>query len=161
MRLNFRTVKVMLYETIRRNTALQCWNNVATNRNNISTMLQRRIAACAKNRGCEFEWTFEFSTSRKFVLLPFWLSLCFHCLDIVNFLEKMENGYPVVTNKQKALNFIPVDLFNRFTVKAPEIRVMSPDILSHVAQNKQRYLRLCLTSHLHRLPDTVESTFFD
>ena len=25
-----------------------------------------------------------------------------------------ENGYPVVTNKQKALNFIPVDLFNRF-----------------------------------------------
>ena len=32
---------------------------------------------------------------------------------------------------------------------------------SHVARNKQRYLRLCLTSHLHRLPDTVESTFFD
>ena len=47
-----------------------------------------------------------------------------------------ENGYPVVTNKQKALNFIPVDLFNRFTVKSPEIRVMSPDILSHVARNK-------------------------
>ena len=72
-----------------------------------------------------------------------------------------ENRYPVVTNKQKALNVISVDLFNRFTVKSPEIRVMSPDILSHVAQNKQRYLRLCLTSHLHRLPDTVESTFFD
>ena len=32
---------------------------------------------------------------------------------------------------------------------------------SHVTRNKQRYLRLCLTSHLHRLPDTVESTFFD
>ena len=47
-----------------------------------------------------------------------------------------ENGYPVVTNKQKALNFIPVDLFNRFTVKSPEIRVMSPDIVSHVARNK-------------------------
>ena len=47
-----------------------------------------------------------------------------------------ENGYPVVTNKQKALNFIPVDLFNRFTVKSPKIRVMSPDILSHVARNK-------------------------
>ena len=72
-----------------------------------------------------------------------------------------ENRYPVVTNKQKVLNFIPVDLFNRFTVKSSEIRVMSPDILSHVAQNKQRYLRLCLTSPLHRLPDTVESTFFD
>ena len=47
-----------------------------------------------------------------------------------------ENGCPVVTNKQKALNFIPVDLFNRFTVKSPKIRVMSPDILSHVARNK-------------------------
>ena len=86
MRLNFRTVKVMLYETIRRNTALQCWNNVATLWNNIATMLQRRVTACAKNRGCEFEWTFEFSTSRKFVLLTFWLSLRCLCLDIVNFL---------------------------------------------------------------------------
>ena len=47
MRLNFRTVKVMLYWTIRRNTALQCWNNVATIRNNIATMLQRRVAVCA------------------------------------------------------------------------------------------------------------------
>ena len=53
MRLNFRTVKVMLYETIRRNTALQCWNKVATIRNNIATMLQRRVTACAKNRRCE------------------------------------------------------------------------------------------------------------
>ena len=86
MRLNFRTVKVMLYETIRRNTALQCWNNVATIRNNIATMLQRRVTACAKNRCCEFEWTFEFSGGRKFVLLPFWLSLCCRYLDIVNFL---------------------------------------------------------------------------
>ena len=72
-----------------------------------------------------------------------------------------ENGCPVVTNKQKALNFIPGVLLNRFTVKLPEIRVMSPDILSHVARNKQRYLRLCLNSHLHGLPDTAESTFFD
>ena len=86
MRLNFRTVKVMLYWTIRRNTALQCWNNVATIRNNIATMLQRRVAACTKNRGCEFEWTFEFSTGQKFVLLTFWLSLCCRCLDVVNFL---------------------------------------------------------------------------
>ena len=53
MRLNFRTVKVMLYETIRRNTALQCWNNVATIRNNIATMLQCRVTACAKNRCCK------------------------------------------------------------------------------------------------------------
>ena len=86
MRLNFRTVKVMLYETIRRNTELQCWNNVATIRNNIATMLQRRVAACAKNRCCAFEWTIEFSAGRKFVLLPFWVSLCCRCLDIVNFL---------------------------------------------------------------------------
>ena len=86
MRLDFRTVKVMLYETIRRNTALQCWNNVATIWNNIATMLQRRVAAFAKNRCCEFEWTFEFSGVRKFVRLPFWLSLCCRCLDIVNFL---------------------------------------------------------------------------
>ena len=43
-----------------------------------------------------------------------------------------ENGYPVVTNKQKALNFIPVDLFNRFTVKSPEIRVMSLEINSDI-----------------------------
>ena len=53
MRLNFRTVKVMLYETIHRNTALQCWNNVATIRNNIATMLQCRVTACAKNRCCK------------------------------------------------------------------------------------------------------------
>ena len=53
MRLNFRTVKVMLYWAIRRNTALQCWNNVATIRNNIATMLQRRVTACAKNRCCK------------------------------------------------------------------------------------------------------------
>ena len=37
-------LKVMLHETIRnydfeRNTALQCWNNVATIRNNVATML--------------------------------------------------------------------------------------------------------------------------
>ena len=81
----------MLHETIRNvdfksNTAWQCWNNVATIPNNIATMLQRRVAACAKNRGCEFEWTFEFSTGQKFVLLTFWLSLCCRCLDIVNFL---------------------------------------------------------------------------
>ena len=87
MRLHFRKVKVMLYETIRRNTALQCWNNVATIRNNIATMLQRRVAACAKNRGCEFDWTFAFSAGQKFARLPFWLSLCScRCLDIVNFL---------------------------------------------------------------------------
>ena len=53
MRLNFRTVKVMLYETIRRNTALQCWNNVVTIWNNIATMLQRRVTACAKNHCCK------------------------------------------------------------------------------------------------------------
>ena len=45
-----------------------------------------------------------------------------------------EDKYPFVTSKQKVLNFIPVDLFNRFAVKSPEIR--------HVARNKQRYLRL-------------------
>ena len=50
MRLNFRTVKVMLYEMIRRNTAVQCGTNVATIRNNIATMLQRHVTACAKNR---------------------------------------------------------------------------------------------------------------
>ena len=43
-----------------------------------------------------------------------------------------ENGYPVVTNKQKALNFIPVDLFNRFTDKSPEIRVMLLEINSDI-----------------------------
>ena len=37
-------VRVMLHETIRnddfeRNTAYQCWNNVATIRNNVATML--------------------------------------------------------------------------------------------------------------------------
>ena len=53
MRLNFRTVKVMLYWAIRRNTALQCWNNVATIRNIIATMLQRRVTACTKNGCCE------------------------------------------------------------------------------------------------------------
>ena len=72
-----------------------------------------------------------------------------------------ENGYPVVTNKQKAPKLYSSDLFNRFTVKSPEIRVMSPDILSHVARSKQRYLRLCLTSHLHRLPGIVESTLLN
>ncbi|CAH3134272.1 unnamed protein product [Porites lobata] len=45
----------MLHETIRNvdfesNTGWQCWNNVATIPNNIATMLQRRVAACAKNR---------------------------------------------------------------------------------------------------------------
>ena len=49
MRLNFGTVMVMLYQTIRRNTALQCWNSVATIRNNIAKMLQRRVAACEKS----------------------------------------------------------------------------------------------------------------
>ncbi|CAH3134229.1 unnamed protein product [Porites lobata] len=39
--------------TIRRNTALQCWNNVATIRNNIATMLQRRVTAGAKNLCCK------------------------------------------------------------------------------------------------------------
>ena len=53
MRLNFRTVKVVLYEMIRRNTALQCWNNVATVPNNIATMLQHRVTACTKNGCCE------------------------------------------------------------------------------------------------------------
>ena len=41
--------KVMLHETIcnddfLRNTALQCWNNVVTIRNNVATMLQRCVA---------------------------------------------------------------------------------------------------------------------
>ena len=43
-----------------------------------------------------------------------------------------EDRYPVVTNKQKVLNFIPVDLFNRFAVKSPEIRVMSLEINSDI-----------------------------
>ena len=39
----------MLHETIRshefeRNTALQCWDNVVTIRNNVATMLQRYVA---------------------------------------------------------------------------------------------------------------------
>ena len=39
----------MLHETIRNddfhgNTALQCWNNVVTIRNNIAAMLQRCVA---------------------------------------------------------------------------------------------------------------------
>ena len=39
----------MLHETIRnddlkRNTALQCWNNVGTIRNNVATMLQSFVA---------------------------------------------------------------------------------------------------------------------
>ena len=43
----------MLHGTIRnddfeRYTALQCWNNVATIRNNVATMLR-----CAKHRRCE------------------------------------------------------------------------------------------------------------
>jgi len=91
MRLNFRTVKVMLYETIRRNTALQCWNNVATIRNNIATMLQRRVTACTKNRCCKSSRVTSplrlFRVNgRKFAWLPFWLSLSCCCLDIVNFL---------------------------------------------------------------------------
>ena len=41
--------KVMLHETIPnddfwRNTALQYWNNIATIRNNVATMMQRRVA---------------------------------------------------------------------------------------------------------------------
>ena len=44
-----RSVKVMLHGTIRnddfkRNTALQCWSNVVTIRNNVATMLQRYVA---------------------------------------------------------------------------------------------------------------------
>ena len=40
----FSLLKVMLHETIsnddfQRNTALQCWNNVVTIRNNVATML--------------------------------------------------------------------------------------------------------------------------
>ena len=65
-----------------------------------------------------------------------------------------ENGYPVVTNKQKALNFIPV-------LRIQSVYGQVAPNQSPVSRNKQRYLRLCLTSHLHRLPDTVESTFFD
>ena len=42
-------LKVMLHGTIRnddfwRNTALQCWNNVVTIRNNVAAMLQRCVA---------------------------------------------------------------------------------------------------------------------
>ena len=42
-------LRVMLHGTIRnddfeRNTALQCWNNVVTIRNNVATMLQRCAA---------------------------------------------------------------------------------------------------------------------
>ena len=42
--MSFRAIKVMLHETIRNdnflpNTALQCWNNVVTIRNNVATML--------------------------------------------------------------------------------------------------------------------------
>ena len=42
-------LKVMLHGTIgnddfERNTALQCWNNVVTIRNNVATMLQRCVA---------------------------------------------------------------------------------------------------------------------
>ena len=66
----------------------------ATQRCNVGTTLQpfETIsqqccnAVLRRARGCEFEWTFEFSTSRKFARLPFWLSLCCRCLDIVNFL---------------------------------------------------------------------------
>ena len=41
--------RLMLHETIRNddfqhNTALQCWNNVVTIRNNVTTMLQRCVA---------------------------------------------------------------------------------------------------------------------
>ena len=41
--------KVMLHETIPnddfwRNAALQYWNNIATIRNNVATMMQRRVA---------------------------------------------------------------------------------------------------------------------
>ena len=69
---------------------------VATQRCNVGTTLQpfetisqkccNAVLRLAKNRGREFEWTFEFSAGRKFVLLTFWLSLCCRCLDIVNFL---------------------------------------------------------------------------
>ena len=42
-------LKVMLHGTARNddfqpNTALQCWNNVATIQNNVGTMLQRYVA---------------------------------------------------------------------------------------------------------------------
>ena len=44
-----RDLKVMLHQTIRnddfkRNTALQCWNDVGTIRNNVATMLQSFVA---------------------------------------------------------------------------------------------------------------------
>ena len=47
-------IKVLFHGTIRNNefsgnTALQCWNNAATIRNNVATMSQR----CVKNRRCE------------------------------------------------------------------------------------------------------------
>ena len=68
----------------------------ATQRCNVGTTLQpfqtisqqccNAVLRLAKNLGREFEWTFEFSAGRKFVLLTFWLSLCCRCLDIVNFL---------------------------------------------------------------------------
>ena len=62
-----------------------------------------------------------------------------------------ENGYLVVTNKQKVLNFIPVDLF---AVKSPEIRVMSLEINSDICVFLE--LDICIG-----VPDTAESTFFD
>ena len=62
--------------------------------------------------------------------------------------------FKVVTNKQEALNFIPVDLFNRFTVKSPEIRVMSLEINSDICVFLE--LDICIG-----VPDTAESTFFD
>ena len=62
--------------------------------------------------------------------------------------------FKAVTNKQEALNFIPVDLFNRFTVKSPEIRVMSLEINSDICVFLE--LDICIG-----VPDTAESTFFD
>ena len=49
------TLKVMLHGAIRnddfyRNTALHCWNNVVTIRNNVASILQRCVALKVANR---------------------------------------------------------------------------------------------------------------
>ena len=66
----------MLHETIRnedfwRNTALQCWNNVVTIRNNVATMLQRCVALKIVVANRSSQVTTPLKVSRLFLSFDF------------------------------------------------------------------------------------------
>ena len=103
----FLSIEMMLHGTIRnddfqRNTALQCWNNVATIRNYVATMLERCVASvalkivvanrlfrptdffgCFLCRGRLAQHDFIFCSS-KYITLSFAVSCfsCFVCLFV-------------------------------------------------------------------------------